>query len=229
MRIVILCAGDATRWGGYLGLPKHLVPIHGEPLLHRTVRLVRELRRDAEILIAARPEDLAAYAVTGAITIEADLQPARFDADKFLSTRHHWAGQGDTVLLYGDCFFTRSALSTIVSQPPVHDWELFARFSGSAITGSQWPECFAFRIAHDFQDRFAHVGAELVEAYGRRLLRRIGGWEFYAALAGQDPTCPAVFGRNATEIDDWTEDFDTPAEFSAWAERTVMEGAAHVL
>ena len=45
MRIVILCAGDATRWGGYLGLPKHLVPIHGEPLLHRTVRLLRTRMR----------------------------------------------------------------------------------------------------------------------------------------------------------------------------------------
>lgn len=229
MRIVILCAGEASRWGGHLGRPKHLLPINGEPILHRTVRLLRELRPDADVYIAARPEDLADYTVPGAVTFEADLQPARFDADKFLSSLRYWAERGDTVLLYGDCFFTRDALATITSQPPVQDWELFARFSGSAITGSQWPECFAFRLSHAFQERFVHVGEELVEAYARRLLRRIGGWEFYAALSGQDPTSPAVFGEYACAIDDWTEDFDTPAEFSAWSERMVMEGATHVL
>ena len=228
MRVVILCAGEASRWGGHLGTPKHLVPINGEPILHRTVRLLRDLQPGVEVCIAARPEDLAAYTVPGAMTFEADLDLCRFDADKFLSSRAYWAREGDTVLLYGDCFFSEAALRSILGTG-VDDWSLFARFNGSDITGSQWPEIFAFRIAHSFQDAFALAGEKLVDLYRRRQLRRIGGWEFYAQLTGMDLSCPGVYAGKAVVIDDWTEDFDTPAEFNTWCQRLVMEGAFDVL
>ena len=32
--------GDGTRWGNYLGVPKHLAPVDGVPILYRTVRLL---------------------------------------------------------------------------------------------------------------------------------------------------------------------------------------------
>lgn len=228
MRVVILCAGEATRWGGHLGVAKHLVPVNGEPILHRTVRLLRELQPGVEVYIAARPEDLAAYAVPGAVTFEADLDCCRFDADKFLSSREYWARECDTVLLYGDCFFSEDALRVILGTS-VDDWSLFARFSGSELTGSQWPEIFAFRIARGFQGAFEQAGEQLIALYRSRQLRRIGGWEFYAQLTGRDVSCPAVFAGNAVVINDWTEDFDTPAEFDSWCQRLVMGGAFHVL
>ncbi|NLG07519.1 NTP transferase domain-containing protein [Candidatus Peribacteria bacterium] len=43
MRVIIIAAGDGTRWKNYLGVPKHLVPIDNEPILHRTVRLLKKL------------------------------------------------------------------------------------------------------------------------------------------------------------------------------------------
>lgn len=228
MRIVILAAGEASRWGHFLGHPKHLVPVHGEPILHRTVRLLRELSPGAEIYIAARRDALAAYAVTGAVTVEADLDPRRFDADKFLSSRRYWAEEGDTILLYGDCFYTRAALVTITGTP-VEDWLLFARFNASAITGCDWPEPFAFRLARHYQDRFAHVGESLVRRYVDGELSRIGGWEFYAYLTGGDLSRPGERAGNSVAIDDWTEDFDYPRDFTEWAHRAILHGGTHVL
>lgn len=228
MRIVILAAGEASRWGHFLGYPKHLVPVHGEPILHRTVRLLRELAPGAEIYIAARRAALPDYAVTGAVAFEADLDPRRFDADKFLSSRRYWAEEGDTLLLYGDCFYTSDALATIVGTP-VDDWLLFARFNPSAITGCAWPEPFGFRIARHFQDAFSAVGDQLVQRFVAGDLQRIGGWEFYAHLTGGDLSCPGVRAGNSVAIDDWTEDFDYPDDFTEWARRAVMHGGTHVL
>ena len=31
--------GEGKRWGNYLGIPKHLIEIDGEPIIKRTVRL----------------------------------------------------------------------------------------------------------------------------------------------------------------------------------------------
>lgn len=229
MRAIILAAGEASRWGNYLGVPKHLVPVGGEPVLHRTVRLLREARPGLDIVIVARPEDLDRYLVPGAMTVEADLDPARFDADKFLSSRRYWNWQGETVLLYGDAFYTRDAIATILSTTPDDGFLLFARFGPSAITGAKWAEPFAFRLRGEVHRRFEEAGDELIRQYRTRKLHRIGGWEFYASLTGADLSMPGEFAGHGVWIDDWTEDFDYPQDFDEWARRMVMGGQFHVL
>ena len=37
---IIIAAGEATRWGDYLGTPKHLVKVDDEPIIYRSVRLL---------------------------------------------------------------------------------------------------------------------------------------------------------------------------------------------
>lgn len=46
MRIFILANGKATRWENYMGVDKQLIVIDGEPLLNRTVRLLKENETD---------------------------------------------------------------------------------------------------------------------------------------------------------------------------------------
>lgn len=225
MRVIILAAGEGSRWGNHLGYTKHLLPIGGEPLLHRTVRLLRQLHPGLDVRVCAPPESQEQYSVPGASTFPADLNPARFDADKFLSSRAHWCGEADTILLFGDCWFTREALATILAAE-VHDWQLFARFKPSQITGAPWAECWAYRLAPHFLDAFAEVGERLVADYMARRIHRIGGWEFYARLTGADVHQPGVYAGKGVEIDDWTEDFDFAADFGRWAERRVLEGVS---
>lgn len=223
VRVILICAGDASRWGGYLGYPKHLIPVMGERLIDRTIRLLHEITPDVEVLIAARPDLLDEYTVPGALTVPADLDVRNHDADKFLSSRTYWCADGDTILLYGDVFFTRAAIASILGTA-VDDWALFARFRPSDITGGQWPECWAFRLTADFQDDFKAVARYLIGEYDAGRIDRIGGWEFYAVLAGGDLETPGVQLANGVEVDDWTEDFDYPSDFTRWCERAVIHG-----
>lgn len=51
MRVFITAYGESTRWNNYLGVPKHLIPIDDEPLIHRTVRLLKENGFDDIVII----------------------------------------------------------------------------------------------------------------------------------------------------------------------------------
>ena len=42
MKYIIMADVDGKRWNNYIGIPKHLIEINGEPILARTVRLLKE-------------------------------------------------------------------------------------------------------------------------------------------------------------------------------------------
>ena len=52
-RIVIMADGKGIRWDSYMGIPKHLASVRGEKLISRTVRILRERTRTAEILVTS--------------------------------------------------------------------------------------------------------------------------------------------------------------------------------
>jgi hypothetical protein len=205
---VVIAAGEASRWGEYLGVPKHLIDIDGEPLLHRTVRqLVRQV---STVWVVARNDDRYREHVGHTYTVD----PNNSDMDKFYSGRALW--KGHTLIVYGDTFFTDDAIDTICG--PTDDWHLYCRPHGSSVTGSPYGECFAFSVPghrHDlFRDTVVHVAG--MHELGQT--PRAGGWELYRALLGQSLT-DHVMGEHHTVIDDFTEDFDTPADYDLWAYR----------
>jgi hypothetical protein len=228
MRVLILCAGEATRWGNFRGVPKHLVKLLGEPILHRAVRLIKDIRPDADVRIIAKDPLDPQYQVAGARTFPARLDPTNHGADKFLSSRYLWDADGRTVILYGDCFFTRAALTTILTDEPIDDgWRIFARFDGSTITGSPGGENFAHVIdpdAHHAYEASLHRIAALQTA---GVISRCGGWEQYRSMHGvpdeqvlewwdeHSPKNPRM--QHVTEIDDATEDMDTPRDWMNWS------------
>jgi len=55
MYFIIMADGDGKRWNNYLGIPKHLVEINGEPIIKRTVRLLKENGVN-NIIITSRDE-----------------------------------------------------------------------------------------------------------------------------------------------------------------------------
>ena len=73
MRILILAAGDGTRWNNYRGVPKHLAPLCGEPILHRTVRMITERRPDADVRVIVRDMSDRRYLVAGSKRAKAKL------------------------------------------------------------------------------------------------------------------------------------------------------------
>jgi len=205
---IVIAAGDATRWGDYRDTPKHLLEVDGEPILHRTVRLLKE-RVDTVWVVS---QNDGRYQQHGANIYT--VTPGDSDADKFYSSRALWSGH--TLIVYGDAYFTDDAVVTMCAE--VKRWTLFCRPTPSDITGSPYGECWAYSVPARqlelFRDRLVWLAGmhELAEVH------RCGGWELYRALLGQDLSEHRMT-TNYTVIDDWSEDFDYPSDYDMWLYR----------
>lgn len=217
-RALILCAGNATRWGDRHGdTPKQLVTLRGEPILHRTVRLIDAERFDVRVVVADSSEDV--WKVPGAKRARANLDPTRAQADKLLSSEHLWSSTGRTVVLFGDVYFTDEAMHTITED--VSPWCAFGRFGASDLTGCDHRELFGFAFDPEEHDRIRSAAERCVDLHRAGTLTEwSGGWEIYTAAAGgSDAEISA--GRfvnlgNIEHIDDWTDDFDAPVDWDRW-------------
>lgn len=215
-RYIIVAAGDGTRWSNYLGIPKHLIPIGGEPLIHRTVRQLKEIGV-TDIVIVAPDDDR--YNVQGAIVYKPSQNGAFYDAGKFLSYREVWGS--DTKFLFGDVYFTDDAIKAIVQYSG--EWTVFARPTASNKTGCNYGEIFAMYIPFNHKAAFEASLLHIVKLRHEGKISRNGGWEVYRDMIGlpDDMLHRHLYGDNMVIIDDMTEDFDYPTDYELWKERLV--------
>lgn len=204
MRVIVIAAGEGSRWGCYTGVPKHLVCIGGEVLLERTVR---QFSAWGEVYVVGRDER---YAVEGSHLVIPRLDPLNFGADKFLSSRHLWNRDGRTIVAYGDVRFTDEAVEIIAGYPD-RDWRLFARFGPSSVYGGDRGECFAQSFwPENIGDHLAAL-QRIVRLRRQHVLGQIGGWQHYRAIEGLFLDEHAR-GARFVEVDDMTDDLDFPAD-----------------
>lgn len=208
---IVIADGDGTRWGDYGGRPKHLAEVDGEPILHRTVRLLQ--RPDVQVWVVGPDDDR--YRVPGSNLYVPVHDLGVFDADKFLNSRQLWHPDGRTLVVYGDVYFTDAAMTRILDHPS-GDWTLFARPFASALTGTPYGECFAQSWgSHDTAEHHAAL-RRIVDLYQRGIVSRCGGWEHYRAmlhLPDQVMGQHLVGDRRLAVIDDWTDDIDHPYDY----------------
>lgn len=211
-----------------MGVPKHRVRLlGGETLLERLVR--QSLEAGAETLIVARDPDDPNYQVDGATTVPAVFHPEMRDADKFYSSHHLWSPHERTILLYGDVWLTTPAATQIFdnNRPFPHGYWVYARFTGSTITGTPWGENLAHAIDPHGHDRYRTSLEQLPHLTTNHKGGRCGGWEQYMHLTTGNPTTPITQGPNSTHINDWSDDFDYPADYERWLDNWT-EAPPHV-
>lgn len=211
VRTIIIAAGSATRWGGYLGVPKHFAPVDGEPIIERTVRLLQDYNTD--VWVVANTDE---YRIKGSSLFRPKHDPNNFDADKFLNSSALWSRKNRTVVLYGDVFFTQNALDIIYSDDAPKDWTLYCRPNGSKLTGCTYGECFAQSFYPEHITKHKTALKYVAGLYQAGIINRCGGWEHYRAMIGKTGEAvrkPHVLEGNYVEIDDWTEDFDYPEDY----------------
>ena len=208
---IVMAAGEGSRWNNHLGVPKHLIPLGGETLIERTVRLLRQHISEVWV-VASGGNQLYRCHEGHTFTIE----PLDSDMDKFYSSRRLWQGR-HAVIVYGDVYFTEAAVETICQ--PVDSWQLYCRPTESEITGSPWGECFAYSVPVEDQSWFTDRIEWLAGMFALRVLGRVGGWELYRALLQQNPVIHEMT-THYTVIDDETDDFDYPADFDIFTART---------
>lgn len=216
--VIVICAGEATRWGEHRGTPKHLLAPEGERLLDRTVRLARECGA-GRVLVVSKPGDRR-YEVAGAERVDARLDPRQGDADKFLSSRHLWSETGRTVVVYGDCWFDAEAMRRIVTDQR-RQWLLWCRPGASQVTGATAGECFAVGFWPEHHTEYEDALHRVASLWRAGIIRRCGGWETYRAMCGvpdRELRTHRMYGRYET-VGGWTEDFDKPLDYELWLDR----------
>jgi hypothetical protein len=209
-----MAGGSGARWGNYMGIPKHLVPIDGVPLLHRTV--AQFLDRHVEVVVLAPPDPR--YQVNRAWTVRPEFTDC--DTDKFLSSMPWWHYSAPTTVVYGDCYLTDLAVDALTRGRGM-TW--VGRAGASNITGCPWGELFGVTVDASHHGKLASA---ILQVRGQLLAERIprgGGWEVYRATQGMGllPDHHAIRG-DFVEVDDWSDDFDFPEDYDRWNGRRAL-------
>lgn len=211
---LILCGGANSRWNGHLGMArKHLINVEGECLLQRSVRQVQALSVRPTVVVNAGDVALYRKHLEGPVDFrEIDPQPSNAtEAWKFLSSRAGWNTAGATIVLLGDVWFSDLAIAAICSTTA--DWIAFGRAGASVLTGHPHGEIFAQRFER--HEQHLEQLLKLDQLYRAGRCRRTAGWAHYHLMIGADPAMQCA-GKAFCQVDDFTDDFDTPADYERW-------------
>lgn len=212
-RIIILAAGEGKRWNNFLNVSKHFVGVDGEPILHRTIRLLRSLKiEDIHIVGHDTPD----YKIDNTHLFVPTNDPKFQEANKYLNSQSLWNLNGRTIILLGDVYFTEAAIFRIVKDPDPN-WRIYCRLHPSKYTGCKYAELFAQSFYPKDIDLHREKLLYLVKLKEEGIIQRASGWEHYHAMNGETNGSvlrvkPKIFA-NAINIDDWTEDFDFPEDY----------------
>jgi hypothetical protein len=212
-RALLLAAGEMTRWKNHLGVPKHLVPIKGEPLIHRTQRKLHA-RGVEDIRVVCQADRAEAYVLPG---IGTHAEPVWRDGAQHQheSSRHLWHTAGPTIVIYGDTYLTDPLLDALVADRG-DPWHIYARFGPSTITGRPYGEMLVWVIGPDHHQALDRATGVALDAYRAGTTGRLLGWEVYRAAVGLPVQLHVREGEHFIEWDDASDDFDKPQDYDRW-------------
>lgn len=207
MRFFILANGKATRWNNYMGVDKQLIVIDGEPILNRTIRLLKENGQN-DIYIIGK------YKVKGAKNY---IPKFESEIGKYDITKDLWSDIDGFVLLYGDCYYSEAIIKDICKRP-VKKHLHWTCNRENKITGKPYPEGYAHKIGNIEWwagcCSFYHTGIE------NGTIRHEIDWCFLRFLLGIDLYVhqPELMKEQSVDWEDETDDFDYPIDYDRWME-----------
>lgn len=184
--------GKGLRWDNYMGIPKHLVEINGEPIISRTVRLLSELTDgQAEVIVTSHDKR---YEFEGSRRHEP--LNNKLEIDRF--TRELIAD--DTCFLYGDTYYTKDSLARIL-ETEAEDVLFFG--NNKSIVAVKIKDSVLF------EQHVQKVRTLFLE--GR--IKKCVGWQVYQSITGQAFENKATLGEKFILLDEKTTDINTPEEY----------------
>lgn len=184
--------GKGTRWANYMGVPKHLVEINGEPIIGRTVRLLNELTEGmCEVIITSHDERYEFEGSRRHEPLNNNLEIDRFTEELIMD---------DTCFLYGDTYYMEDALKQILEEE--NESILFFGNQKSIVA-------INVRDAEMFRSHVDNVRKLFLEGK----LEKCVGWQVYQSVTGQDFSQKAVIGEKFIKLDNKTTDINTPEEY----------------
>ena len=202
MKYIIMCGGKYEKWE----TPKHLVEIHGEPLVARTIRILRESGAE-DIAISSNNDGFERFGVEVlrhkndyVLPVDRDASVPWLDA--------FYPMTSPVCYLFGDVVFSPEAIRRII-ETQTDSIEFFASAKPFAMTyPKRWAEPFAFKVVDTVRFFKAIEQTKKLEKMGA-FKRQPVSWELWQVIKS---TPLNVIQTNYTVINDYTCDIDTPED-----------------
>lgn len=203
MKYVIMCGGVYDKWS----TPKHLTELKGEPLVARTIRLLKE-NGVTDIAISSNNELFEQFGVP----VLKHENPYRLPLEGRATSPWldaFYPMNEPVCYIFGDVVFSPDAIKTIV-EIQTDSIEFFASAKPlPPIYPKHWAEPFAFKVV-DTRRFFEAV--EVTKQYDEQGLfkRQPVSWELWQVIKGTPLN--KVDYTNYTVINDYTCDIDCPED-----------------
>ena len=204
MIYMIMCGGEYPSWDK----PKQLTEIKGEPIVARTIRLLRECGVE-NIAISSNNPNFEQFGVPVVKNDKNDyVERAYNDVDGFWCDCFYPTDE-PTCYIMGDVVFSREAIKKIV-ETQTDSYEFFASappFDSRYIKDSAEP--YAFKVKK-YESWKSYVDlCKMLDYYGY-FKRKPLAWEFWQVVKGTPLNI--IDYTNYTVINDWTCDVDKPED-----------------
>lgn len=202
MKYIIMCGGEYVQWE----TPRHMIEFDGEPLVARTIRLLRE-QGVKDIAISTNNLAFKKFGV------ELLHHKNEYSAVGYDDCTGQWCNcfyptDEPCCYLFGDVLFSPNAIKTIV-ETETDDIMLFGSKSPFA---DEYPkpyrEPFAFKVVNQPHLRNAIDEVKALDRLGKYRRRPIA-WELWSAITGYPPN---KINRDYVAINDYTCDIDYEEE-----------------
>lgn len=203
MKYIIMCGGTYAKWDR----PKHLTELKGEPLVARTIRLLKE-NGVTDIAISSNNELFEQFGVP---TLKHE-NPYRLPLEGRASSPWldaFYPMNEPVCYIFGDVVFSPDAIKTIV-ETQTDSIEFFASAKPlPPIYPKHWAEPFAFKVV-DTRRFFEAV--EITKQYDEQGLfkRQPVSWELWQVI--KNTPLNKVDYTNYIVINDYTCDIDCPED-----------------
>ena len=186
-------------------IPRQLIEINGEPLIKRTIRLLKE-NGIKDIIISSNNDKFDGLGVERHSPLYNDYNQ--------VDPKSHWLKafpielmDEPVVYLFGDVYYSESAIKTIIKEDN-NDILFFCTYNNkSPFYIKEHDEPLAFKV-HDFDKFKKHIN-RLIEMWNNdETIRRPITWELYRSINGLDVNVHKMTG-NYIAINDESCDIDT--------------------
>jgi hypothetical protein len=219
---IIICAGGngGAKWNMHLGVPKHMILVHGEPLIRRTQRQLLE-RGFTNVYLACSSENKEKYLLEGVRYIPSPPLTGHIGENSCVwHYRKHIDYSGTTAIMYGDVYYTDEFIDALAKDSGDR-FRIYGRRDRSHLTGNwRQGEPFAIILTKDsIADYFRSLKRTMI-ALPDIVERSVACYEdlskyTYRKFVGIPYEAPG----NVTESEHWyewddlTDDFDGPDDW----------------
>ena len=201
MKYILLCGGMNTKEQKRFDKPRHLLEIKGEPIISRTIRLLRENGVEDISISTDMPELFEGFGVP---IIERHFNSGSLWIDCFPTISE------PACYLFGDVVFSPEAIKKIV-ETETEDVEFFASAPPFPIQyKKRWAEPFAFKVQDVWHFWKANEETHDLHIFYKAFKREPIAWELWQVI--KRTPLNIIDYTNYTVINDYTCDIDEPED-----------------